>query len=139
MAVATGLQLTRRRARGATRVIAAAVGILVLLLAPLASRRHAAEQAHGVCEHGDPVHVERIGDAPVPPPSGAPTLSDPTWWQAHGDHHCAATATVVATRPEVPVTTAAATTTASPAPILTSRVTTAAGLYQLAPKTSPPV
>ncbi len=137
--VATPLQLPRGRARGAARGVAAAVALLALVAGAVGVHAHVAAQPHGVCEHGAEVHLERVGDpTPTPAHAGA-SVSDPTWWPEHGDHHCRVTAPLGTDdrRPHVLVAGRAA-----PHRLLASPAVTPAAAhdrYRLAPKTSPPV
>lgn len=146
VALATPLHLTRSRRRGvagAQRVMAAVLGVLVVLIGPAWTHHHVAVQAHAVCEHGAEIHV----DAP-----GAPAPADPggvTAVRAGGEapddahegehHHCAATAGVAAVAPAQVSAAVATLVPAELAPPRAATVTRATALFRLAPKTSPPV
>ena len=112
---------------------------MAILLGTVGVHRHATVETHVRCEHGEMVHVERISDAaPVHTAAGSPTLADPVWWEAEGDHHCGAVAPIVAAEPELLAAPVTLPGSFEAQVSVVSRVAVAAALFRLAPKTSPP-
>jgi hypothetical protein len=103
---------------------------------------HKATVMHGVCaEHGDELHLDRVGEHERAEASDSAQLESSTWVQVDGDHHC-----VIAATSRDPISTAAGHDLAalpdlcddtSPPHALVAPA--AVALYRLAPKTSPPV
>jgi hypothetical protein len=121
----------------------AALAAVVLVACTLLVGWHKATVTHGVCvEHGDEVHLDRVGDAERAQAGDADQIGTSTWELIDGDHHCAIAA--ISRDPHA----ACGGDAAAAAPDLSDDATTppparaaaaAVALYRLAPKTSPPV
>jgi hypothetical protein len=115
----------------------------VLVACTLLAGWHKATVAHGVCvEHGDELHLDKIGDHDRAPASDSDQIEPSTWVLVDGDHHCAIAATSrdplaapgaaeAAAAPDLSDDPTGAPPTLAAAPAVV--------LYRLAPKTSPPV
>ena len=120
----------------------AALAAVVLVACTFLVGWHKATVMHGVCaEHGDELHVGRVGDDPHPEHGDAAELHDSPWELVDGDHHCAIAA--ASRDPHA----APGGHDAAAAPDLSDDATPlppalvaahAVALYRLAPKTSPP-
>lgn len=116
-----------------------AVAVLTAML--LAGWHHASVQ-HGRCvEHGEELHLSKVGKALLAPTTDVAQISASPWAAVEGDEHCEISA--VAHQPfhgaadvVLDVAPAAIATAALPPPPI---VAIAAAVYRLAPKTSPPV
>jgi hypothetical protein len=120
--------------------VIALLGLVAILLGTVGVHRHATVETHTRCEHGDVVHVERVGEAVAVPETGSgPVLADPVWWETKGDHHCGAMAPIVCAEPDLRGVLPVSEGSSEPDVTVVSRVAIATALYRLAPKTSPPI
>jgi hypothetical protein len=120
----------------------AAFAAVVLVGCTLLVGWHKATVMHGVCaEHGDELHLDRVGEHQRAEASDSAQIESSTWVQGDGDHHC----TIAATSRD-PIA-AGASHAAAAAPDVSDHASlphalvapAAVALYRLAPKTSPPV
>ena len=122
--------------------VSAALAALMFVLTSLLGVVHEATTSHVRCAaHGELVDSGGFAAAAVGPECGT-IASAPLRARGHGDEHCLLAAAIRASRiaPRPPIVTAAiaaVVSLATPPPVRAAP--RAAGVYRIAPKTSPPV